>query len=309
MTRPRDRRRRRRTASTGRAAAGRSGASSGAARRRGPRTTGSCSRCIILIVVGAPLSPHFLTVGNIANVARQASIVGILGVGMTFVILTAGIDLSVGSILGLRRHRLRRGDGERHAVAAGHRCWRSLVGGVRRRAQRPRHHEGRPPAVHHDPGDARHRPRRDADDRRRQADPRRRRRRATSPGSAAATSLGVPGPAPAVRRASPRSSWFLLRYTPSAGRSTPSATTSRRPACRASRHGSRRSSASYVISGLCAAVSALIVVSRLAAAEPTQGDGLRARCHRDRRHRRHEPVRRRGRRRRHASSAPRSWRR
>src|SRR5262249_42082855 len=35
-----------------------------------------------------------------ANVARQASIIGILGVGMTFVILTAGIDLSAGSILG-----------------------------------------------------------------------------------------------------------------------------------------------------------------------------------------------------------------
>lgn len=55
---------------------------------------------VILIVVGAALSPHFLTVSNVANVARQASIVGILGVGMTFVILTAGIDLSVGSIVG-----------------------------------------------------------------------------------------------------------------------------------------------------------------------------------------------------------------
>src|SRR5688572_26622617 len=51
---------------------------------------------LILIAVGATLSPHFLTVANIANVARQASIVGILGIGMTFVILTAGIDLSLG---------------------------------------------------------------------------------------------------------------------------------------------------------------------------------------------------------------------
>ena len=41
-----------------------------------------------------------LTAANAANVARQASIIGILGVGMTFVILTAGIDLSVGSMLG-----------------------------------------------------------------------------------------------------------------------------------------------------------------------------------------------------------------
>lgn len=56
---------------------------------------------ILLIVIGALRSEHFLTAENFANVARQASIAGILGIGMTFVILTAGIDLSVGSILGL----------------------------------------------------------------------------------------------------------------------------------------------------------------------------------------------------------------
>ncbi len=56
---------------------------------------------IVLIVVGALRSEHFLTAENFANVARQASIAGIVGIGMTFVILTAGIDLSVGSILGI----------------------------------------------------------------------------------------------------------------------------------------------------------------------------------------------------------------
>ena len=55
----------------------------------------------LLILIGASQSPHFLTPENFANVARQASIAGILGIGMTFVILTAGIDLSVGSILGI----------------------------------------------------------------------------------------------------------------------------------------------------------------------------------------------------------------
>lgn len=55
---------------------------------------------LLLLVVGTVLSPFFLTANNAANVARQASIIGIIGVGMTFVILTAGIDLSVGSILG-----------------------------------------------------------------------------------------------------------------------------------------------------------------------------------------------------------------
>lgn len=55
---------------------------------------------IVFMVIGAALSPHFLTGSNLLNVARQMSIVGIVGVGMTFVILTGGIDLSVGSILG-----------------------------------------------------------------------------------------------------------------------------------------------------------------------------------------------------------------
>ena len=44
-------------------------------------------------------TPHFLTVSNITNVAQQSSINAIISIGMTFVILTAGIDLSVGSVL------------------------------------------------------------------------------------------------------------------------------------------------------------------------------------------------------------------
>lgn len=54
-----------------------------------------------LIIIASLLSDRFLTVPNLMNVLRQVSIVGILALGMTFVILTAGIDLSVGSILGL----------------------------------------------------------------------------------------------------------------------------------------------------------------------------------------------------------------
>jgi ribose/xylose/arabinose/galactoside ABC-type transport system permease subunit len=56
---------------------------------------------IVLIVLASVLSPYFLQPGNLLNVARQVSIIGIIAVGMTFVILTGGIDLSVGSILGL----------------------------------------------------------------------------------------------------------------------------------------------------------------------------------------------------------------
>ena len=45
------------------------------------------------------LTPHFLTISNLLNVAQQTSINAIVAVGMTFVILSAGIDLSVGSIV------------------------------------------------------------------------------------------------------------------------------------------------------------------------------------------------------------------
>lgn len=52
-----------------------------------------------LIAVLSFLEPGFRTERNIMNVLRQVSIIGILAVGMTFVILTAGIDLSVGSMV------------------------------------------------------------------------------------------------------------------------------------------------------------------------------------------------------------------
>lgn len=54
---------------------------------------------VILSVVLTFLSDRFLTVDNLLNVTRQVSINAIISVGMTLVILTGGIDLSVGSIL------------------------------------------------------------------------------------------------------------------------------------------------------------------------------------------------------------------
>ncbi len=56
---------------------------------------------ILLIVVLSILSPYFLTWTNAVNVLRQASLQFIISAGLTIVILTAGIDLSVGAILGL----------------------------------------------------------------------------------------------------------------------------------------------------------------------------------------------------------------
>lgn len=54
---------------------------------------------IVLMAVVAILSPSFLTVDNLLNILRQTSINAVIAVGMTYVILSGGIDLSVGSVL------------------------------------------------------------------------------------------------------------------------------------------------------------------------------------------------------------------
>ncbi|MGR2949673.1 ribose ABC transporter permease [Vibrio vulnificus] len=56
---------------------------------------------LFLIVVVSFLNPNFFTVDNILNILRQTSVNAIIAVGMTLVVLTAGIDLSVGSVLAL----------------------------------------------------------------------------------------------------------------------------------------------------------------------------------------------------------------
>lgn len=56
---------------------------------------------LLLCLALTLLSDRFLTVDNIVNVLRQSTINGIIAIGMTYVILTAGIDLSVGAVLAL----------------------------------------------------------------------------------------------------------------------------------------------------------------------------------------------------------------
>ena len=56
---------------------------------------------LALIAIVSVLSPSFLSTKNIFNILRQTSVNGIIAAGMTFVILTGGIDLSVGSILAI----------------------------------------------------------------------------------------------------------------------------------------------------------------------------------------------------------------
>lgn len=56
---------------------------------------------ILIALCLSMLSPYFLTRSNIFNMLDQSVVIGIVAVGMTFVILTGGIDLSVGSLAGL----------------------------------------------------------------------------------------------------------------------------------------------------------------------------------------------------------------
>ena len=56
---------------------------------------------VIECLIFSILSPSFLTIDNFVNVALQIAIYGILAVGMTLVIITGGIDLSVGSVVAL----------------------------------------------------------------------------------------------------------------------------------------------------------------------------------------------------------------
>ncbi|MBN9057907.1 MAG: ABC transporter permease, partial [Rhizobiales bacterium] len=56
---------------------------------------------LLIAVCLSLLSPYFLTKSNIFNLLDQSVVIGIVAVGMTFVILTGGIDLSVGSVAGL----------------------------------------------------------------------------------------------------------------------------------------------------------------------------------------------------------------
>lgn len=56
---------------------------------------------VLLLAVASLLSPYFLSSRNILNVLRGATMIGLVSIGMTYVILNRGIDLSAGSIVGI----------------------------------------------------------------------------------------------------------------------------------------------------------------------------------------------------------------
>ena len=74
---------------------------SGPGRLSGARQYGTVLALVALSAVLWTLTPHFLTVPNLLNIAQQTSINAIVAVGMTYVVVSGGIDLSVGSIVAL----------------------------------------------------------------------------------------------------------------------------------------------------------------------------------------------------------------
>ncbi|MFF4614285.1 ABC transporter permease [Nonomuraea jabiensis] len=89
------------TASIGSTVASAAGQEGGARSRRGADLIVKSNLLLVflaLCVVASLLAPQFLTGRNIANLLQQSSLTGIVAIGMTMVVLTAGIDLSVGSV-------------------------------------------------------------------------------------------------------------------------------------------------------------------------------------------------------------------
>ncbi len=64
------------------------------------QTVGILPILVLIVAIFGFVAPNFFTDSNLLNIARQASINIVLAAGMTFIILTGGIDLSVGSMLG-----------------------------------------------------------------------------------------------------------------------------------------------------------------------------------------------------------------
>ena len=224
-----------------------------------------------MCVAAALISDAFLNPFNLINVLRQVALFGIVSIGMTFVILTAGIDLSVGSIVAVAAvvsaMLLDAGVPMPLVMLAGLAIGIALgaINGAGITL-------GRHAALHHD---ARHdghgpRPRHDHLGRPSRSISRGRVGRLRLARPRQSSRLPVPVWIFAVVAVA---AYVVLRFTPSAATSMPSAATRRRRGSPASMSGCTIFSV-YVISGVLSALTALIFVSRLTVGEPVAGVGL-----------------------------------
>ena len=56
---------------------------------------------LVLLIVFTSISPAFRTIGNFGNILKQISILGVAAVGISFVLISGSVDLSIGSIIAL----------------------------------------------------------------------------------------------------------------------------------------------------------------------------------------------------------------
>ena len=235
---------------------------------------------ILLFVAGAILKPDtFPTWDNIRNMLTQASVIGVLAIGMTFVIATAGIDLSVGSMVAAAGvfGGIMIGDGGTSSIVfiVAAIAFATALGSINAIADRLRARR----AVHRDARDVLDR----AEGSRccsttsspsacststAARSPTRRPSRCC--GSATAGSSGSRSPSTSSSRSrSPAGSCSTARAT--AATSWPSAATARprgSPACR-----SRKIIFSvYVLAGLLAGIATVLLCARLGSASPVSGN-------------------------------------
>ena len=79
---------------------------------------------IVLFVALSILSPVFLSQGNLSTVVRQTAVINIIALGMTLIIITSGIDLSVGAILAMSGYL------GATMMESGTPIWLSILGGI-----------------------------------------------------------------------------------------------------------------------------------------------------------------------------------
>ena len=182
---------------------------------------------LVLLCLGLWATNHdFLGASNVLNTTRQVSMLGVFAIGISFVIITGGIDLSIGSVIGLTGVLIAKLSGQYYpdnpaAGGLGHSLWIGIpvalgVAALVGLAQGLLDHPPQPPALHRHPRRHAAAPRRVPDDRPgRHPQPRRRASRAARQRRAARV-RGQPAPAlsaadPAGRRRPGAA--YLLHFT------------------------------------------------------------------------------------------------
>ena len=227
---------------------------------------------VALFIFFSLTARNFFTVRNVLTLALQTSTITIMGIGVTFTIITGGIDLSIGSVVALTRHGRGHGGQRRDADLAVH-GHRPGFRGVLRSCNGLAHHRAQAAALHRHPRHDDGRSRRRADDHQRHVQAgagRLRRTWATTPCSRLSQKFpGIAYPVFIMIIAAIVFGFFLRktrmgRYTYAIG--------SNEEASRLSGiKVNRVKLIAYMICGFCAALTGIILASRMVTSQPNGG--------------------------------------